>query len=823
VLNSDVALEYHTKNNVCDKSSANAQCERDAECTRPNKHCGRCKLPEEVKMERAAAAANKRGKQGNAAAKKKRRRRAAIVDDDDSSSSSSDGDGDGDVGKTTASGKGRRAAAKKAAARTKRVLDDDEGDEESSEDESSEDESSDSDADESDDENDSDSDPGAKTSSSDQDSEDDDDDDDGDGDEEEQATGGGAPRKKAKAARLPTASRRRGTRHDPPIAPAALASAGLSWPEEKAAAQAAPPLLPGWQPLPGGGDDGGSGGCSSVSVQKWRADHPAVCRARDLRLFDEVRECRARQPKPMAHSRAAAAAAALAPRLLPALSAAPIGDSARSFALNGGGSVRALDWCPRSAAAAGTCYLALGACPAAQDEMHVVGQRAAGAGCVQIWRFSAARASQAVAHTPSLALLLVHDGGAVWDLRWAPEQQRPATAAAAAAAAAASTAAPAAPQRLGLLAAALGDGSVRIFAVPEPAAAVAGATQVSALPPLAVLRMEDSDIWRVRWSLHGASTLLTGGVDGSVSLWQLPAAPPATAAEGAAAAAGLAPAVRFADAAAVSAAARGQNACVRDIAWSPTDGHIFAVLCGDTQLQLWDSRDCFRPLAELRVQASAYYGLALAWLGCGTRLVLAGDRSAVAVCVGMEKEGGADASMVQLLDAAGGEDVAVWAVDVQPSSEPPCVATCTGDGLLLVSHADAGVGTGRAPRKRDSYPSWTFRVGGMALGDGGMADDGDGGAAAAYIAEDIPWGAGEPPLDMSISGRITKAPIRAPTPKSGGGVLPAQQLALYTTRWGHGAARGWLAAGGSAGLVRCINLLGITKDTSEAGEGRHSL
>ena len=337
--------------------------------------------------------------------------------------------------------------------------------------------------------------------------------------------------------------------------------------------------------------------------------------------------------------------------------------------------------------------------------------------------------------------------------------------------------------------------------------------------------MEDSDIWRVSWSLHGASTLLTGGVDGSISLWQLPAAPPA-AEEGAAAAARLAPAVRFADAAAASAAARGQNACVRDIAWSPTDGHIFAVLCGDTQLQLWDSRDCFRPLAELRVQASAYYGLALAWLGCGTRLVLAGDRSAVAVCVGMEREGGAGASMVPLLDAAGGEDVAVWAVDVQPSTEPPCVATCTGDGLLLVSHADAGVGTVRAPRGGwpAAHKNWTFRVGGMALGDGGMAGDGDGGAAtAAYIAEDIPWGAGQPPLDMSISGRIAKAPIRAPTLKSGGGVLPAQQLALYTTRWGRGAARGWLAAGGSAGLVRCINLLGITKDTSEAGEGRHSL
>ena len=148
---------------------------------------------------------------------------------------------------------------------------------------------------------------------------------------------------------------------------------------------------------------------------------------------------------------------------------------------NAGASVWALDWLPGRAAKQ-LQYLAVGT--------HMQGatyRPRSGRNAIQIWQVpsTSAKGSAAAEGATTFArvwLLLLHRGGGVLDLCWcpsgnavtAPSSTAAATAvpaAAAATTAAASSALPASlAGRLGLLAAACADGSIRLFAVPTPAA-----------------------------------------------------------------------------------------------------------------------------------------------------------------------------------------------------------------------------------------------------------------------------------------------------------------------------------------------------------------
>ncbi|KAK3286776.1 hypothetical protein CYMTET_5687 [Cymbomonas tetramitiformis] len=134
------------------------------------------------------------------------------------------------------------------------------------------------------------------------------------------------------------------------------------------------------------------------------------------------------------------------------------------FVANVGGSVSALDWLP-SATDRGN-FLAVGTHP--HDEpTHRVGVPMAGKGAVQIWCTpnvdTAANRFDEQMFSPSsvsMEMALLNARGGVWDVRWCP------SALASDSSASGASALP----RLGLLALALGDGTVQVLAVPDPRA-----------------------------------------------------------------------------------------------------------------------------------------------------------------------------------------------------------------------------------------------------------------------------------------------------------------------------------------------------------------
>lgn len=101
-----------------------------------------------------------------------------------------------------------------------------------------------------------------------------------------------------------------------------------------------------------------------------------------------------------------------------------------------GGPCWALKWCP--AKEGNTSYLAIG-CHPDHSPRTLLNTVVNGPGILQIWAVSPRS-------PPFLALGIIHDGGLTWDVSWCPGAHKDA--------------------RLGLLAAALGDGGVRIWAVP---------------------------------------------------------------------------------------------------------------------------------------------------------------------------------------------------------------------------------------------------------------------------------------------------------------------------------------------------------------------
>lgn len=149
--------------------------------------------------------------------------------------------------------------------------------------------------------------------------------------------------------------------------------------------------------------------------------------------------------------------------------------------LNAGGPVWAMDWCPAlipatsqgpggesssdSASQHSVCHLALGCHPHGSPP-HRIGEPVAGPNCIQLWEVASLAAeagkrgnATSITH-PRLVLGIAHDAGVTWHCRWCP------TRAATDMEAPALGAVP--PSRLGLLAAALGDGSLRVWAVPHP-------------------------------------------------------------------------------------------------------------------------------------------------------------------------------------------------------------------------------------------------------------------------------------------------------------------------------------------------------------------
>lgn len=208
-------------------------------------------------------------------------------------------------------------------------------------------------------------------------------------------------------------------------------------------------------------------------------------------------------------------------------------DGAHDVLLHAGGPVWALSWCPGQSAGAApesssppsspedAHFLAVGCHPAAHP-LHNITAPVTGPNMIQIWQVHGVEGlrSQTQVPLPAMALGLAHEGGLTLHCCWCPCPEL-----------ADGPGQGRALPRLGLLAAALGDGTMQVWAVPQPGAvplpagAPAGSPPIVSLPPVAFLssgHLDGSLPCLVDWlPAKPYDLLLVGCKDGSVAILKL--------------------------------------------------------------------------------------------------------------------------------------------------------------------------------------------------------------------------------------------------------------------------------------------------------------
>lgn len=171
-----------------------------------------------------------------------------------------------------------------------------------------------------------------------------------------------------------------------------------------------------------------------------------------------------------------------------------------------GGSVWASAWCPTDGEDAEQ-WAALACCPDPDAEQPLDGPSCCPRGLLQLWSFGCLRTNDPECE-PRLALLVGHDWGPVTDLAWCPSGcWEPAGEG----------------RRLGLLAAACGDGHVRIFGVPHETPGK-DATTVYRIRPGATLASPPGTTLSTRLAWDPArrhAALAVGYGDGLVAVFDL--------------------------------------------------------------------------------------------------------------------------------------------------------------------------------------------------------------------------------------------------------------------------------------------------------------
>ncbi|KNE63355.1 hypothetical protein AMAG_08492 [Allomyces macrogynus ATCC 38327] len=420
--------------------------------------------------------------------------------------------------------------------------------------------------------------------------------------------------------------------------------------------------------------------------------------------------------------------------------------SRRGFVLNTGGSVWGLDWMGEYLAVSG--YLT----PA---EHHTVGDRVEGPGTIQIWHIPTITADDD-AGTPAatLALCIVHEWGPCFDLHWWPVSVNE----------------PADSPRLGLLGACFGDGKFRVLAVPRPHARddaamdVDGASATTAyLAPHAVFfehAVDGTTCFKFTWG--GAARVAIGCADGSLSVLDWPSVAARTC---------TAPAVHI----------PAHDAFVRDLAFeggsNPLDPYQLVTCGADGRMLAWDLRDLGVACQLHRARA---FLMSVAWPAPFDHVLYADSDHAVRVF----RPGNATAPA----HAAVTHAATIWSV--RASVWHPFLASASADGTVQITNGNR-VATGAA-RAVKSMPCVTLTVVDVRKSEDEviqMADrtqfhDHRGGAAAVAAGA----GTGRTKLD---------APV----------IKFDDEVALQVVAWSNvRESCGWLASGGSAGLVRVENV-----------------
>uniref|UniRef100_A0AAV1T2J7 Uncharacterized protein n=1 Tax=Peronospora matthiolae TaxID=2874970 RepID=A0AAV1T2J7_9STRA len=227
---------------------------------------------------------------------------------------------------------------------------------------------------------------------------------------------------------------------------------------------------------------------------------------------------------------------------------------------------------------------------------------------------------------PRIVYVIDHDSGVAWDLQWCPLVNK----------------FPKSDRRkhiLGILAVCFGDGSVRIFEIPaileerlQPKPDTAADCVVEKNAPIVVATVPHIMQLSVQWSPHYWNMLLTGGSDGSVSLWNISSVVQKSDSMGSGHAnkEPLEPQRRFQDADAIGKQEALDWGCgwvaVRAVAWSPFDEHIFATTGNDSVFKVWDIREPRACLRSHRIRST--WGLALQWMD-QTSIQISGDQGSV--------------------------------------------------------------------------------------------------------------------------------------------------------------------------------------------------
>lgn len=209
---------------------------------------------------------------------------------------------------------------------------------------------------------------------------------------------------------------------------------------------------------------------------------------------------------------------------LPLFSSRPLQNRhRRGFILNAGSSIWGLDWCP-TAQNNDRNYLAVAGFRGKSEEHHALGElgQSNEKGCIQIWDLGTdvvdkvpSGKSPTATDLPILDLCLLHDFGCIWHLKWCPFGARD------------MALVPEAEHeglpKIGILALACGDGTVKLLAVPCPVtmrAKIGRATNgrkplyVRTLRPLMTVRALNSAPLTLAWG--GPTTLAAGLTNGEI-------------------------------------------------------------------------------------------------------------------------------------------------------------------------------------------------------------------------------------------------------------------------------------------------------------------
>lgn len=351
--------------------------------------------------------------------------------------------------------------------------------------------------------------------------------------------------------------------------------------------------------------------------------------------------------------------------------------------LNAGGPIWALDWCPMKLTRSQQikenqdCFIAIGA-NRSLNELHAIGESYEGTNIIQIWNLGPLTTKGIPQdNKPFMSLGIVHNKSCVWSLSWCP------------------TGSPLRTEcddneipRLGLLAATFGDGTLSVYAVPNPnylykkkGIPKNSKPLLVELNPVFSTKLKNNMIHSVKWSNKDDYELLaTGCSNGYIAIWKLTDLPETVIKS-------TVPISYDYDNKMDTENEDDGNLCdvnlshipvlyrkahsglVKSINWSPLDPHILATCSLSSSIKLWDIRYYSSPISVVPSQG-------------GIVNTISWDKNNNMIVAGLDNGG------IRLFTPDGTkkfeyhQDSFVWYIDTSPYMR--FMASCDSEGRVIV-------------------------------------------------------------------------------------------------------------------------------------------